>query len=1097
MNGHLITVNFGTDLQIATRANKSDVQIHENREEPTPSSPSSFSFLLQLPAAIFCSLKTICVSFDIIYMDQPTLLFSLFLILHFSVSGVISTTFTLVNQCNHTVWPATATNAPSSSTTGFALESGDSINITGPSTWNGRLWARTLCTTVSTTNTSTFSCIAGDCGTGKVECSGNGATPPVTLAEFSLGSTTGRDFFDISLVDGFNVPMLVVPRGSSRDNCSSTGCPNDVNAVCPEELKVKSVDDNKKVVACNGACTVFKTSQYCCTGNNSTTCKPTNYSQVFKRACPQAYSYPLDDQTSTFTCSAADYNIIFCPVSNNASLGSQNEGVSVGESLTAGNGTTRWLSPLGDFALGFYQLPNELFLLAIWYDKIPNKTIIWYANGDNPTPKGSRLELNDSYGLVLSSPQGSELWRSSDFTSGTIYSGLINDDGNFQLRDQNVVTLWDSFSHPTDTLVPNQTMELNSNLSSRQGELNFSRGRFRIHLQNDGNFVLNLINLPSNYSYEPYYNTGTADANNLTNTGLRVVFDKSGHLYILKKSGEKFPIAKTNGTFSSDLFYHRAIINYDGVFTVEYHPRDPKNGQSWVVAETIPENICSYSTFTNGEGVCGFNSICTLTDDKRPMCNCPEGYSLIDSNDTYGGCIPNFQVICQADGQLGPQDDLYIMKELPNTDWPKSDYEIISPCSLQDCNKSCLQDCLCAMVSFNESSCWKKKLPLSFGRNGQGVNVTSIIKLMKSNYPLSSIPNTKKDHATLITVISVLLGISVFVILMLVGAMSFGFFYNRNKYKSISTTNKSVIERNLRNFTFKELVEATSNFREELGRGSCSIVYKGTIEMTSVAIKKLDKLFQESDKEFKTEVNVIGQTHHRNLVRLIGYCNEGQHRILVYEFLTNGTLANFLFTHLKPNWKQRIHIALGIARGLVYLHEECCTQIIHCDIKPQNILLDDDYNARISDFGLAKLLSIYQSRTETGIRGTKGYVAPDWFRSVPVTTKVDTYSFGVLLLEIICCRKNVDKEFANEEKGILIDWAYDCFKMKRLDILLENDSEAANDMRSFERFVMIAIWCIQEDPSRRPTMNKVMHMLEGIVEVAVPPSPYLYGSVSC
>ncbi|KAL5080256.1 hypothetical protein RYX36_008677 [Vicia faba] len=241
--------------------------------------------------------------------------------------------------------------------------------------------------------------------------------------------------------------------------------------------------------------------------------------------------------------------------------------------------------------------------------------------------------------------------------------------------------------------------------------------------------------------------------------------------------------------------------------------------------------------------------------------------------------------------------------------------------------------------------------------------------------------------------------------------------------------------------------------------------------MVDVAVKKLDKLLQDSDKEFQTEMSVIGQTHHRNLVRLLGYCNEGQHRILVYELMSNGTLASFLFTSLKPNWNQRFQIVLGIAR-------------------------DDHYNARISDFGLAKLLLINQSHTETGIRGTKGYVAPDWFRSAPITAKVDTYSFGVLLLEIICCRKNVEKEFVNEEQGILTDWAYDCYKTKRLDNLLENDNEVRNDMMSLEKLVMIVIWCIQEDPSLRPTMKEVLLMLEGIVEVVVPRSPYLYGSVS-
>ncbi|TKY49397.1 G-type lectin S-receptor serine/threonine-protein kinase RLK1 [Spatholobus suberectus] len=1018
-------------------------------------------------------------------MLQPTWLFSfLVLTLQLSASGINSATFTLVNRCNYTVWPALLSSGSgvnaTLSTTGFLLTTGQSSAVTAPATWTGRIWGRTLCTTDSALQN--FSCVTGDCGTGTVECGGSGGSPPATLVEFSTGGSGGLDFYDVSLGDGFNVPVKVVPDGGN--NCGSVQCSEDVNAVCPAELKVLSAGG--KVVACKSACAAFNSSEYCD--------KPNAYSQIFKKACPQAYSYSLDDNNTVFTCpTPADYNVVFCPAAsefnyNNASSRS------VGDLLIAGNGTTRWLSPSGDFAFGFYQLLDELFLLAIWYDQIPNRTIIWYANGDNLAPVGSKLELNDSHGLVLSNPQGLKLWR-SNFMLGTINSGLMNDDGNFQLLDQNFVSLWESFSHPTDTLVPTQVVELNGELSSRQGEFNFSHGRFKLHLQEDGNVVLNLINLLSNYSYEPYYDTGIVDAKNQTNDGMKLIFDKLGFLYILTKSGEKFNITKPNEMVSTNGIYYKATINYDGVFTISYYPKDPKNGQRWVTTKTIPENICLNSTFTNGEGVCGFNSLCNLKDDQRPMCNCPEGYSLIDSNNMYGGCIPNFQVVCQGGERLGSQDD-YIMKELQNTDWPKSDYETLSPCSLKECTESCLQDCLCVLVTFNGSSCWKKKLPLTNGRRDQGVNGTSIIKLMKNNHFTSfSNPHDKKDHDALIVVISVLLGSSVLVILMLVGAICFGFSCNRKKMKG-SITNKSVVDKKLHNFTFKELVEATSNFREELGRGSFSIVYKGTIEMTSVAVKKLDKLFQDNDKEFHTEVNVIGQTHHRNLVRLLGYCNEGQHRILVYEFMSNGTLASFLFTPLKSNWGQRFHIALGIARGLVYLHGECCTQIIHCDIKPQNILLDDQYNAKISDFGLAKLLLINQSHTETGIRGTKGYVAPDWFRSAPITVKVDTYSFGVLLLEIICCRRNVEKELVNEERGILTDWAYDCYKTKRLDILLENDEEAINDIKSFEKLVMVAIWCIHEDPSLRPTMKKVLLMLEGIVEVSTPPSPYLCSSIS-
>ncbi|XP_045799738.1 G-type lectin S-receptor-like serine/threonine-protein kinase LECRK3 [Trifolium pratense] len=686
--------------------------------------------------------------------------------------------------------------------------------------------------------------------------------------------------------------------------------------------------------------------------------------------------------------------------------------------------------------------------------------------------------------------------------------GLMKDDGNFQLRDQNFVVLWQSFNHFTDTLLPGQVLNSKNCLYSRQGEFNFSRGMFELRLEKDGHgLLLNLINSPSNTYYstqhDAYYESRIVyPYNEPLDVGDKLIFDKDYFsLYILiKENGKHIPITNSKNYVSNGNYYYKATINHDGVFTLSYYPRNPTNVQRWIVAKTIPENICLNSTSNNG--ICGLNSICSLRDDQRPKCTCQEGYSLIDSNNMYGGCIPNFQVnICQCRHQ-GSQNDTQIMRNLSNTYSPKFDYQPLSTCTLQECKEYCMQDGWCVLVFVNESSCWKNKLPLSHGRKDLSMKGTSIIKIRR-NDTLSILSNvikdnvhnnTKKmrDYGSLMIVMSIILGFSIVIIIALCGPICF--WHNHKKIKS-SATNISVVDRNLRIFTYKEITEATNNFREELGRGSCSIVYKGTIDVDmNVAVKKLDKLFQDSDKEFQTEMNVIIETHHRNLVRLHGYCSEEQHRVLVYELMSNGTLASFLFTPLKPSWSRRVQIAIGIARGLVYLHEECCTQIIHCDIKPQNILLDDDYNARISDFGLAKLLLINQSHTKTGIRGTKGYVAPDWFRSAPITAKVDAYSFGVLLLEIIFCRKNVEGDNVSEEKRILTDWAYDCYKATKLDLLLENEGEAIDDMSRVEKFVMIAIWCTQEDPSIRPTMKRVLLMLEEIVEVAIPPSPYLYGS---
>ncbi|KAJ0729860.1 putative protein kinase RLK-Pelle-SD-2b family [Helianthus annuus] len=208
--------------------------------------------------------------------------------------------------------------------------------------------------------------------------------------------------------------------------------------------------------------------------------------------------------------------------------------------------------------------------------------------------------------------------------------------------------------------------------------------------------------------------------------------------------------------------------------------------------------------------------------------------------------------------------------------------------------------------------------------------------------------------------------------------------------------------------------------------------------------------------------------------------------------MSNGTLAGFLFGDVRLSWKLSSDVIVGIAKGLAYLHEECSTKVIHCDIKPQNILLDDCYNAKIFDFGLAKLLMMDQSRTSTGIRGTQGYVAPEWIRSTPVTVKVDVYSFGVLLLEMISCRKSVvfNESDSKDVVAVLTDWAWDCYQEGRLEVFLENDSEALDDYKRLMTFVKVGLWCVQENPSMRPTMRKVIQMLEGVVEVNEPQCPF-------
>ncbi|KAJ1419731.1 Thaumatin, conserved site [Sesbania bispinosa] len=241
--------------------------------------------------------------------SKTSFIFYLLLLL---VNVASATVFTLENKCSHTIWPGTLSGngAAILGDGGFSLAPGSLVHLTAPSGWSGRFWARTGC---SFDGTGNGKCVTGDCA-GGMRCNGGGV-PPVTLVEFTIGSASNgnKDFYDVSLVDGYNVGMGVRATGGTGD-CQYAGCVTDLNGICPPELQVRN-GSSGAVVACKSACAAFNTAEFCCTGEHSTpqTCSPTQYSEIFKKACPSAYSYAYDDASSTCTCSGSDYIITFCP----------------------------------------------------------------------------------------------------------------------------------------------------------------------------------------------------------------------------------------------------------------------------------------------------------------------------------------------------------------------------------------------------------------------------------------------------------------------------------------------------------------------------------------------------------------------------------------------------------------------------------------------------------------------------------------------------------------------------------------------------------------------------------------------------------------
>uniref|UniRef100_A0A2K1Y3F6 Receptor-like serine/threonine-protein kinase n=1 Tax=Populus trichocarpa TaxID=3694 RepID=A0A2K1Y3F6_POPTR len=276
-----------------------------------------------------------------------------------------------------------------------------------------------------------------------------------------------------------------------------------------------------------------------------------------------------------------------------------------------------------------------------------------------------------------------------------------------------------------------------------------------------------------------------------------------------------------------------------------------------------------------------------------------------------------------------------------------------------------------------------------------------------------------------------------------------------------------------------ELKKATQGFSKEIGRGAGGVVYRGMLSDHRIAaVKRLNDAYQ-GEAEFQAEVSTIGKLNHMNLTEMWGYCAEGKHRLLVYKYMEHGSLAEQLSSN-SLGWEKRFDIAVGTAKGLAYLHEECLEWVLHCDVKPQNILLDSNYQPKVSDFGLSRPLK-RGSQANKGfskIRGTRGYMAPEWVFNLPITSKVDVYSYGMVLLEMIS-GKCPAEEIENRR---VVTWVRE--KMKQatemsswIEMIIDPKLEGKYDKGRMEILFEVALKCVAEDRDARPTMSQVVEML--------------------
>lgn len=442
-----------------------------------------------------------------------------------------------------------------------------------------------------------------------------------------------------------------------------------------------------------------------------------------------------------------------------------------------------------------------------------------------------------------------------------------------------------------------------------------------------------------------YWASGSNTVQTWENMSLYLNF--SGSISLINRSSNfirmnllEEPVSSSSGTT-----VYRATLDPDGIFRRYSHEFKGNNFSIESTDVTPIRNMCVV------KGICGINSYCTQMDASF-VCLCLTGYEFKDLNQQFMGCLRNFS----NENCMGKKDRMtYSMSPLKNMTWQDSSYETLPSNSEEDCNDKCLGDCLCGAAMFDGQNCNKLRIPLKFGRRDTSVSETTLIKVGKEN-PVN-INQTVFHNSTNFTEIKrkgqshkdiLIVSVTLATCLTLIFAISILLIskHQKRRYRKMSEEKNLGLSEEivLRPYTYDELQKVTSNFREQLGKGAFGTVYKGSITSGTriIAVKRLEKVMEEGEREFRREIRAIGRTHHRNLVRLIGFCDEASSRLLVYEYMGNGSLANLLFkAEWRPSWNERVKIALDVARGIRYLHEDCEPHIIHCDIKPENILMDD------------------------------------------------------------------------------------------------------------------------------------------------------------